>query len=196
MTTTALPTLVIVATDALARRGLVSLLEDQPFLLLAAVSADELLGLDEADVLLWDAHPDLDAAVMSQQALPVVALVAEEADAGRMLAAGAAGILLRTATATQLSAALNAVLAGLTVLEPPLLAPSASEPDLLFDELTPRELEVLELVSEGLANKAIARRLEISVSTVKFHVNALLGKLGAKTRTELAVRALQQDTYL
>ena len=59
------------------------------------------------------------------------------------------------------------------------------------DELTPREVEVLELLAEGLANKAIGVRLKISDQTVKFHVASIIGKLGASNRTEavrLAVR--------
>jgi DNA-binding NarL/FixJ family response regulator len=59
------------------------------------------------------------------------------------------------------------------------------------DELTPREVEVLELLAEGLANKAIGIRLKISDQTVKFHVASIIGKLGASNRTDavrLAVR--------
>ena len=59
------------------------------------------------------------------------------------------------------------------------------------DELTPREVEVLELLAEGLANKAIGVRLKISDQTVKFHVASIIGKLGASNRTDavrLAVR--------
>ncbi len=55
--------------------------------------------------------------------------------------------------------------------------------------LTPRELEVLALLAEGLPNKSIARRLDISEHTVKFHVNAVLAKLDVQSRTEAAVRA-------
>ena len=55
--------------------------------------------------------------------------------------------------------------------------------------LTRRELEVLHLVAEGLPNKSIAVRLGISDHTVKFHVNAILSKLGAQSRTEAVTRA-------
>jgi DNA-binding NarL/FixJ family response regulator len=55
--------------------------------------------------------------------------------------------------------------------------------------LTPRELEVLGAIGEGLTNKAIARRLEISLHTVKFHVESLFRKLGARTRTEALAKA-------
>jgi len=61
-------------------------------------------------------------------------------------------------------------------------------PDVVEEPLTRREVQVLELLAEGLANKAIADRLAISDQTVKFHVAAILGKLGVANRTE-AVRA-------
>jgi DNA-binding NarL/FixJ family response regulator len=61
------------------------------------------------------------------------------------------------------------------------------EPEVIEEPLTPREIQVLELLAEGLANKAIAERLAISDQTVKFHVAAILGKLGVANRTE-AVR--------
>jgi len=57
------------------------------------------------------------------------------------------------------------------------------------DTLTPRESEVLHLIAEGLPNKQIAQKLSISEHTVKFHVNAILTKLGAQSRTEAVVRA-------
>ncbi len=64
-----------------------------------------------------------------------------------------------------------------------------SPPDAPAEALTPREREVLQLLAEGLANRAIAQRLAISEHTVKFHVNAILGKLNAQSRTEAVVRA-------
>jgi DNA-binding NarL/FixJ family response regulator len=78
-------------------------------------------------------------------------------------------------------------------MEPELLtfgwpAASAEAPG-LAEELTPREREVLQLLAEGLANKAIAQQLTISEHTVKFHVNAIMSKLGAQSRTAAVVRA-------
>ena len=66
----------------------------------------------------------------------------------------------------------------------------------LVDPLTRRELDVLRLVAEGLPNKAIADRLHISEHTVKFHLNALMGKLGAQSRTEAVVRATRLGLLL
>jgi len=58
--------------------------------------------------------------------------------------------------------------------------------------LTPREMEVLGAIGEGLTNKAIARRLGISLHTVKFHVEAVFRKLGARTRTEALAKAAER----
>ena len=76
-----------------------------------------------------------------------------------------------------------------------LIAPSDSsdDGDEAFDEpLTPREIEVLELLAEGLPNKAIAERLQISDQTVKFHVSSISGKLGAANRTDAVRRAVRR----
>ena len=70
-----------------------------------------------------------------------------------------------------------------------LLARVPSRGAALVEELSPREAEVLSLMAEGLSNKAIAERLEISEHTVKFHVHTVLGKLGTQSRTEAVVRA-------
>jgi len=58
--------------------------------------------------------------------------------------------------------------------------------------LTPREIEVLGAIGEGLTNKAIARRLDISPHTVKFHIESLFRKLGARTRTEAVAKASER----
>jgi DNA-binding NarL/FixJ family response regulator len=68
---------------------------------------------------------------------------------------------------------------------------SSPEDEWIDEELTPREIEVLELLAEGLPNKAIGVRLKISDQTVKFHVASIIGKLGASNRTDavrLAIR--------
>ncbi|MFI5177423.1 MAG: LuxR C-terminal-related transcriptional regulator [Vicinamibacterales bacterium] len=72
--------------------------------------------------------------------------------------------------------------------DPPAAASGPAAPE----SLTPREVEVLELVAEGLPNKAIGLRLGISDQTVKFHVASICGKLGAANRTEAVRRALQR----
>ncbi|HVG53535.1 MAG TPA: helix-turn-helix transcriptional regulator [Vicinamibacterales bacterium] len=64
--------------------------------------------------------------------------------------------------------------------------------DPAVESLTPREIEVLELVSEGLSNKAVAARLGISDQTVKFHLATISGKLGAVNRTDAVRRAVRR----
>jgi DNA-binding NarL/FixJ family response regulator len=81
--------------------------------------------------------------------------------------------------------------AMLTPLSPAARAPRSAPRETIEEPLTARELQVLALLAEGLPNKAIASRLGISDQTVKFHVAAIIGKLGAANRTEavrLAVR--------
>jgi DNA-binding NarL/FixJ family response regulator len=101
--------------------------------------------------------------------------------------------LLRNADAEALAAAVNALANGLTVLDRALasvMLPAASAPA-PAEALTAREREVLGLVALGLPNKAIAARLVISEHTVKFHINAILSKLGVQSRTEAVVRAVR-----
>ena len=103
------------------------------------------------------------------------------------------GALPRDADARQIDAAIRAVAAGLVVRAPPrdngFGAMRESDGQAL---LTPRELEVLAALAEGLTNKAIARRLDISLHTVKFHVESLFRKLGARTRTEAVAKAAER----
>ena len=207
----------IVADDPLARAGLAALLADQPGCTVVgqvAESAELLASLDvyRPEVVVWDlgwdaapALPSLEETLerlseLGDAGASVVALIPDAAYAVEAQTAGARGLLLRDSSAEHLVAALMAAAQGLVVLDPALAKsalgtrdPSSSS---LVEELTPRELEVLELLAEGLPNKAIALRLGISDHTVKFHVNAVLGKLGAQSRTEAVVRATRLGLIL
>lgn len=68
--------------------------------------------------------------------------------------------------------------------------------DLLIEQLTERELEVLGYVAGGARNREIADHLRVSVKTVEFHLRNILGKLGARSRTEAVVRAWQLDLLM
>ena len=132
---------------------------------------------------------------MGPSAPPAVAVVADEIDAREALAAGARAALPRDADGESLAAALRAVVQGLVVLDDSfaaaLLRDAPAAPPDLVESLTPREAEVLQLLTQGLPNKAIAQRLGISDHTVKFHVNAILGKLGVQSRGEAIVQAVR-----
>jgi two-component system, NarL family, response regulator YdfI len=124
---------------------------------------------------------------------------ADEENSLDALYAGARAILPRTAKPDEIFTAIKAVTKGLTVLPSELLPTllSGASLDLLDDNdadrarLTPRELEVLAAMADGVSNKAIARRLGISFHTAKFHVAAILAKLNADSRTEAVARAAQ-----
>jgi two-component system, NarL family, nitrate/nitrite response regulator NarL len=104
------------------------------------------------------------------------------------------GLLPTNATAAQIDAALRGVAAGLTVRGP-------SRPSRVFGPLTeeggpvltPREIEVLAALSDGLSNKEAARRLGISPHTVKFHIESLFKKLGAASRAEAVAKGLKRQ---
>lgn len=208
--------LLVIASDLLARTGLASLLSTAPEI--EAVShaeptrdITELLDVYQPQVVLWDMgwNPDSDLEILAdliqpdgtlgpsneltQDGVPLAVLAASESDARALWDAGARVILLRSTPLPRLIAALSAAAQGLIVVDDPLLTlfarvPPAEDPP-LDEPLTAREKEVLQLLAQGMANKAIARTLAISEHTVKFHVNAILTKLGAQSRTEAVVRA-------
>ncbi|MFQ5854450.1 MAG: LuxR C-terminal-related transcriptional regulator [Anaerolineae bacterium] len=193
----------IVADDSLARAGLAALLAEQPGCTVAGQVAGDAdlsaaLTAHRPHVVVWDLGWDSTLSLerlaeVEDGGSPVVALLSDEADAADVWTAGVRGLLLRDMDPEALVAALVAVARGLVALDPMVAATLLPAPHLadapLVEELTPRELEVLQLLAEGLPNKAIAHRLGISEHTVKFHVNAILRKLGAQSRTEAVVRA-------
>jgi DNA-binding CsgD family transcriptional regulator len=112
--------------------------------------------------------------------------------------AGAEGFLGDDASPAQVDAALRAVAQGLIVRSPTqsraMRSPafSAAQEADARTLLTPREAQVLDAIADGLTNKAIARRLGISLHTVKFHVESVFRKLGAGTRAEAVARAVER----
>jgi two-component system nitrate/nitrite response regulator NarL len=107
---------------------------------------------------------------------------------------GQAGWLPASSNAHQIDAALRAVAAGLRVRAVNEVKEGGFEelPEHGHGLLTPRELDVLAAIGAGFSNKAIARQLGISLHTVKFHIESLLRKLGARTRAEAVAKALEQ----
>jgi DNA-binding NarL/FixJ family response regulator len=160
------------ATDLLRRNALSRVVAEAGHSVVAA--------WDAADVVLADGDGP------PGEIRPVVALGGADDDL--------AGVLSRDASANQIDAALRAVFAGLFVRLPEAMdggfgAMRETEGHAL---LTPRELEVLATLAEGMTNKAIARRLNISLHTVKYHVESLFRKLGARTRTEAVAKASER----
>jgi DNA-binding NarL/FixJ family response regulator len=150
--------------------------------------------------VLWDLGLDVRTGLerfreRADAEFPIVVLVADSERTRDALAAGARGVLLRDVDSDRVEIALRAVAAGLVVLdgglEAALQRPESRAAADLVEPLTAREREVLALLAEGLPNKIIAARLGISDHTAKFHVNAILGKLGAESRTEAVMRAVR-----
>jgi DNA-binding NarL/FixJ family response regulator len=165
-------------TDAVRRRGLAAMLE----------AAGHLVTEDTPDVVLCDLPP---GARLPPEAEAPVVLLSDRAPAG----AQPAGLLGHAVTAAQLDPALRAVAAGLLVRAPDV-APATEGFRAGWDEaavppLTPREAEILSLVGQGMSNKAVARKLGISVHTVKFHLEALFAKLEATSRAEAVAKGLR-----
>jgi NarL family two-component system response regulator YdfI len=142
-------------------------------------------------------------ASMHQPGAPAIVLLLDSPtrnELRRLLTSGVRAILPRDAAPQEITATIEAASNGLAVLSQEfleLLLPAASanvgEPDLQLGEpLTSRESEVLSMMAEGAGNKEIAARLKISEHTVKFHVSAVLAKLGAATRTEAVSRGYRE----
>lgn len=116
------------------------------------------------------------------------------------LRSGFEAVLPRDATSDEIASAFRAVASGLTVLHPRavrslvehLAVPLTTPVPELVEELTPREVEVLRLLADGLGNKEIASRLGISEHTVKFHISSILGKLDVATRTEAVTTGIRR----
>lgn len=195
--------LIIVADDPLIRATLAAQLAAWPSVLIvgqaagpALESGDLDVAFGPADAVIWDTGwepPAADALDPLPPGPPVIALVNDADGTAAAIALGSRGIVFRGLDIERILAAAQAAAAGLFVMEPGLVAAvlgaAGRAPDEPPEDLTAREVEVLNLMAEGLTNKAIARRLGITDHTVKYHVNAILGKLAAQSRTEAVVRA-------
>src|SRR5262245_57757556 len=195
------PRLAVVSPYPALRAGLRSLLvgEGLDVVAEAADPAELLHPLGDLDVAVLDVGADeLDALLELLPDAPTLrpVVLGPVAGAERLparLEGRAWGYLPREAGPDVLAQAARTVAAGLLAVDPALAAGLLAVPTPTrgadpaaapLEELTPREREVLALMAEGLANKQIAQRLRISEHTVKFHVAAILAKLGAASRTE------------
>jgi two-component system nitrate/nitrite response regulator NarL len=197
--------ILVVGDDALARVGLRAVAEAAGLAVAADRSPEDVDpdGGDAADAAVFDLGEGalhLDRLRVIAERRPTLAVLWREDQARDALAAGAQGVLLRDRLDDRLGSAVRAVADGLLVAdealaEAVLRPPAPAAPDLV-EPLTARELEVLQLVAEGLTNRRIGARLGISEHTAKFHVNAILGKLGARSRGEAVAQAARLGLLL
>ena len=208
-------TTILLADDhALLRRGFRMVLESEPDLRVVGEAADGRVALQQVaalapDVVLMDVRmPGGDGIeatrriVAEHPATRVLVLTTFDLDeyAFGALQAGASGFLLKNAEPAELVRAVRAVAAGDAVVAPRItqlllemvsgqllsrLDGAAQDPRL--DSLTPRELEVLRLVTAGMSNGEIAAALHLSTTTVKTHTGNLLAKLGLRDRVQLVI---------
>ena len=199
----------ILSADPALRRRLEQLQDDRSVAVVGIVahSSDLLRLLSEraVDVAVIDSptRAQLRQWKEARNRPPLLVLLpaGEEKNAASALDAGATSILDRSAPPSKIVAAIAAAAGGLVVLEPEHLgalidavsppAEPLADPPTGQAALTPRELDVLAAMADGASNKAIARRLGISLSTVKFHVASILTKLDADSRTEAVMKAAQ-----
>jgi DNA-binding NarL/FixJ family response regulator len=196
---------IVAARSSISRAGLESVVHSSPALELVR-SLDFALLLNHAeaelnaDVLLLEAgdmQPDR-VRVLAGLPLPAILLIdmPDAALVNAALSAGIRGVLSRDATLEEIEAAVHAVSVGLVVVssaEIPALVPQARPVSgVLAEPLSDREIEVLDLIAEGLSNKLIAYQLSISEHTVKTHVASILAKLGATSRTEAVSQAIRR----
>jgi len=169
--------------------------ELKPDVVLMDIRMPELDGIEATRRLMADLDPEHPTRVLMLTTFDLNEYVYEA------LRAGASGFLLKDVPADQLAAGIRVVAAGEALLAPTITRrlieefaqarPEPPTPPPSFDELTPRELEVLRLISRGLSNAEIAEELVVSETTVKTHVARLLMKLGLRDRVQAVVLAYE-----
>ena len=197
----------VVDDHPMVRAGLAQMLDAEPDLQRVGEAADGAEALQRVpgagpDVVLVDlVMPRLDGIAVIAALKPrlpqthfvVLTSLLEPEQVDRAIAAGAAGYLLKTASAHELVAVIRAAHGGRRTLAPEvtdaLIAKRQARPP--GADLTQRERELLALMTRGLNNQEIAAELDIAVATVKYHVTNILAKLQADNRTEAVLTALK-----
>jgi DNA-binding NarL/FixJ family response regulator len=194
----------LVDDHALVRRGFRRILEDEPDITVAGEASDG----EEAVKLARELHPQvvimdcalpnmngLQATRKIMQELPetlvlMLSMHPEETLVRQALEAGARGYVLKNAVDLELGAAIRRVVEGETVLDSQLERPSALKGERTA-ALTPRELQILQMIVDGKSNKEIASVLELSANTVAVHRANMMDALGIHKTAELVVYAIR-----
>lgn len=209
----------VAAASAVVRAGLEALVAANPGLTVIgqAASMEAVTQASETltpDVVLIEREWDDETLVPGLLALgagghvPAVVVLTENPAAvwaAVALRSRVRAVLPREATAAEIVAAVEGVAAGLVVLHSDTAdvalaalaaAPTTAVVDAPMQLLTPREVEVLHMLAEGVGNKTIARRLGISEHTVKFHVGSIFSKLSVSSRTEAVTVGVRQGLVM
>jgi len=145
---------------------------------------------EEAPQELLELGPDSSLVLLVSGAQPFTTL--------ELLRSGVRAVIPRDSNPAQIIAAIHAAAVGLVIMSPQDLEPwlANSKAAQLLEPLTARETEVLGMLAEGLSNKLIAHRLEISEHTVKFHMTSILSKLNASSRTEAVTLGIRRGLIM
>jgi NarL family two-component system response regulator YdfI len=198
------------ADSAVVRAGLEAVIAQAPSLSIAGSThpdglMEQIQEVQPDVVLLEWLHRSTEALEPLLKSGPVFVLLVEDDDFAALAAGLRSGLraaLPRHASASEITAAIEAAAEGLIVLHPQTLPslqleqPVLRPPDEITATLTPRETEVLRMLAEGLANKNIAFRLGISEHTVKFHIASIYSKLNASSRAEAVAIGIRQGIIL
>jgi len=196
---------ILVADDHfIVRMGLIALVNTEPNMVVVGEAADgnqavELYGKHKPDLVLMDLRMPIKDGVEAtieihgqdpNARVLMLTTFDGDTDIHKALQAGAQGYVLKSATGQELIPAIQAVAAGQRWIPKEIAKRLASRK--LFEELTSREEQVLQLLFRGLANKQIGDLLNISEHTVKDHLKSVFGKLQVVDRTEAVTAALQR----
>jgi DNA-binding NarL/FixJ family response regulator len=196
---------ILVADDHfIVRMGLIALVNTEPNMVIVGEAADgnqavELFGKHKPDLVLMDLRmpikDGIEATLEIRSHDPnarvlILTTFDGDTDIYKAMQAGAQGYVLKNATGQELIPAIQAVASGQRWIPKEIAKRLASRK--LFEELTQREVQVLQLLVKGLANKQIGDHLGISEHTVKDHLKSVFGKLQVEDRTKAVTAAIQR----
>ena len=197
---------VLIADDhAIVRTGLASLLGTQKDFIVVGEADDGASVVAKAnalnpDIIIMDYRmPEMDGATATEKILSaqpdikilILTSFSEAEGIARALRSGASGALLKTDDNESLIAAIRALAGGKTMMSPEIERILKDNPP--EQELTDRQLQILDLIVRGLSNRDIAELLDIREDSVKKHANAIYAKIGAANRTEAVAIAMRKQ---